>query len=59
MQVPRIEQILLEINEIQAKPYQNWISAWSRKIKVNNLHKELDSLNYEGPRPPKTWVQNK
>jgi len=52
-----ITALIKEIEEIQAKEYQNWMSAWSRKVRVNNLHAKLDALKYEGPRPPRDWNQ--
>lgn len=52
-----IQELIKEIEEIQAKEYQNSISALSRKVKVKALHDRLDALNYDGPRPPKEWNQ--
>lgn len=55
----KIEEIIAEIEEIQGLPYQNWISALGRKVKVDNLHELLDRLNYDGIRPPREWNQMK
>lgn len=52
-----IQELIKEIEEIQAKEYQNSISAGYRKVKVKTLHDKLDTLNYEGPRPPREWNQ--
>ena len=52
-----IKELIKEIEEIQAKEYQNSISAGSRKVQVKSLHAKLDALNYEGPRPPREWNQ--
>ena len=52
-----IQELIKEIEEIQAKEYQNSISALSRKVKVKALHDRLDALNYDGPRPPREWNQ--
>ena len=52
-----IKDIIIEIEEIQSKDYQNWISAWSRKYKVKALHDKLDALKYNGTRPPREWNQ--
>lgn len=52
-----IKELIKEIEEIQAKEYQNSISAGFRKVMVNSLHAKLDALNYEGPRPPREWNQ--
>jgi hypothetical protein len=56
-QEERIIEIIDEIETIQSSQYQNWISALSKKHKVDILHKELDKMNYEGERPPRTWNQ--
>jgi hypothetical protein len=53
----RIIEIIDEIETIQASQYQNWISALSKKHKVDILHEELDKMNYGGERPPRTWNQ--
>ncbi len=53
----KVEEIIKEIIKIQSLPYQNWVSALSRKVKVDELHKRLDKLNYIGPRPPRVWNQ--
>lgn len=53
----RIIKIIDEIESIQSSKYQNWISALSKKHKVDILHEELDKMNYEGERPPRTWNQ--
>lgn len=53
----KIEEIIAEIEEIQQLPYHNWISALSRKVKVDSLHQLLDDLKYEGIRPPREWIQ--
>ena len=52
-----IKELIKEIEEIQAKEYQNSLSAGSRKVKVDSLHAKLDALNYDGPRPPRVWNQ--
>lgn len=52
-----IQETIDRIENIQIQPYQNWLSAWSRKIQVDNLHKKLDKLKYKGKRPPKEWSQ--
>ncbi|WP_291400469.1 hypothetical protein [Daejeonella sp.] len=52
-----IQELIKEIEEIQAKEYQNSISAGYRKVKVKTLHDKLDALKYEGPRPPREWNQ--
>jgi hypothetical protein len=51
------KEIIDEIIEIQKQPFQNSISAKSRKIHVEELHKQLDILNYKGERPPLDWAQ--
>jgi hypothetical protein len=56
-QEERIIDIIDEIETIQASQYQNWISALSKKHKVDRLHEELDKMAYEGERPPRTWNQ--
>jgi hypothetical protein len=56
-QEERIIDIIDEIETIQASQYQNWISALSKKHKVNRLHEELDKMDYNGERPPRTWNQ--
>ena len=56
-QKERIIKIIDEIKTIQASQYQNWISALGKKHKVDILHEELDKMNYEGERPPRTWNQ--
>ena len=53
----RIIEIIDEIETIQASQYQNWISALSKKHKVDILHEELDKMDYGGERPPRTWNQ--
>ncbi len=53
----KVEEIKAEIVKIQSLPYQNWISALSRKLKVEDLHKKLDKLNYDGKRPAREWNQ--
>lgn len=52
-----VKEIIKEIEEIQAKEFQNSISAGFRKVKVKALHDKLDALKYEGPRPPRDWNQ--
>ena len=56
-QEERIVEIIDEIETIQASQYQNSISALGKKIKVDRLHEELDKMDYEGERPPRTWNQ--
>jgi len=56
-QEERIIDIIDEIETIQASQYQNWISALSKKHKVDRLQEELDKMGYEGERPPRTWNQ--
>lgn len=56
-QEERIIEIIGEIETIQSSQYQNSLSAWSKKLKVDRLHEELDKMNYEGERPPRTWNQ--
>jgi hypothetical protein len=53
MPTDRIQEIIKEIEEIQSKPYQNWISSWFRKIKTIRLQEELDKLINEGSRSSK------
>jgi len=53
----RIIKIIDEIESIQSSKYQNWISALSKKHKVDILQEELDKMNYGGERPPRTWNQ--
>jgi hypothetical protein len=53
----RIIEIIDEIETIQASQYQNSISALGKKIRVDRLQEELDKMNYEGERPPRTWNQ--
>jgi len=56
-QEKRIIEIIDEIETIQTSQYQNSISALGKKIKVDRLHEELDKMEYEGKRPPRTWNQ--
>jgi hypothetical protein len=56
-QEEKIEEIIDEIETIQSSQYQNSISAWSKKVRVDNLHDKLDKMGYEGERPPRTWNQ--
>ena len=53
----QINQIIDEIKKIQASPFENSISALGRKIRVEQLHADLDKLDYRGERPPLKWNQ--
>ena len=53
----QINQIIDEIKKIQASPFENSISALGRKIRVEQLHADLDKLDYRGERPPFRWNQ--
>lgn len=53
----RTQEIIEEILHIQTLSYNGWFGGLSRKIKVDQLHSELDKMGYGGDRPPRQWKQ--
>jgi hypothetical protein len=47
----KLQEILGKIEDIHSKPFDGWVSAIFRQLRLDSLHSELDKIKYYGDRP--------
>ena len=51
----KVFEIIEEIESIQKLPYNGWFGTLGMKIRLDELHTQLDNMGYAGDRPPRKW----